>query len=400
MVFELSEEDKNSRLDEFIDIVCTTCDNNELIDFICEYRNDFFANKISSTYHKNGRKIPKGMKITKAFKYFEEDAEVVNLLQTQASMMLQENKVEGFLYFSVHPLDFLSSSENTYNWRSCHALDGEYRAGNLSYMVDKSTVICYLCNTEHTILPNFPKEVPWNSKKWRMLLFFEEKWQALFAGRQYPFFSHTALDVVLSSANKFLPGHWTKWHNDQLLTFNYLEPDSYADGHLAAKYVCINSNLYSLTTIVKDAKHSLHFNDLLNSSCYTPYYTWKWYSDINIPPKFEIGGEVPCLQCGHSFITCGDVMRCLDCELQYGEGENDTFCYCDCCDRRMLVETGHQIATHSHILCDWCYNEYAQRCGCCGSSEYSTDLIYNKSLHAYVCIYCNRFNQLFNFNTT
>ena len=72
----------------------------------------------------------------------------------------------------MHPLDYLSLSENTYNWRSCHSLDGEYRAGNLSYMMDKSTVICYLKSNDDVILSNFGPEVKWNSKKWRVLLYF------------------------------------------------------------------------------------------------------------------------------------------------------------------------------------------------------------------------------------
>ena len=35
------------------------------------------------------------------------------------------------MFFSASA-DYLSLSENAFNWRSCHALDGEYRAGNLS----------------------------------------------------------------------------------------------------------------------------------------------------------------------------------------------------------------------------------------------------------------------------
>ena len=85
-------------------------------------------------------------------------------------MILQEDKIEGTLCFSVHPLDFLSSSENTYNWRSCHSLDGEFCAGNLSYMADSATMICYLKSDKEEILPRFPEDIPWNNKKWRVFL--------------------------------------------------------------------------------------------------------------------------------------------------------------------------------------------------------------------------------------
>ena len=48
-------------------------------------------------------------------------------------MILQDVKVSGDLVLSVHPLDYLSISDNNHNWYSCHSLDGEYGAGNLGY---------------------------------------------------------------------------------------------------------------------------------------------------------------------------------------------------------------------------------------------------------------------------
>ena len=67
------------------------------------------------------------MKITRALKFpflKEIPQKLLDTFQTKMSMILQENCVSGRLCISVHPLDFISSSENTYNWRSCHALDG------------------------------------------------------------------------------------------------------------------------------------------------------------------------------------------------------------------------------------------------------------------------------------
>lgn len=139
------------------------------------------------------------MKIIRAFKYFCEDKEILNEIQSIASMMIQNDKVSGILCMSVHPLDFLSVSENAHNWRSCHALDGEYRAGNLNYMADNSTVICYLKSTHKAQLPNFPEDVKWNSKKWRMLLFFDNYYDTMMAGRQYPFTENSLLLYIKRS---------------------------------------------------------------------------------------------------------------------------------------------------------------------------------------------------------
>lgn len=75
---------------------------------------------------------------------------------------------------------FLTSSVNTYNWRSCHALDGEYRAGNLSYMADNVTFMCYIKGEAKLQYPFLPHGISWNSKKWRMLVHMDPTDQICF----------------------------------------------------------------------------------------------------------------------------------------------------------------------------------------------------------------------------
>lgn len=391
VIFELSQKDKDARLDEFINCVATIFDNEPLAYFLEDHREGFFNNMVTYDCNYDGNKIPKGMKLLKAFKFFESDADTLKDLQTQASMIIQEDKVEGKLCFSVHPLDFLSSSENTYNWRSCHALDGEYRAGNLSYMVDSSTVICYLKGANDVRLPNFPADIEWNSKKWRMLLFFSDHWDILFAGRQYPFFSRSALDTIMESLRPFIGSYWTGWHDDQISQYEYKEHDSYADGQLSSRYWIIDGAICETHKVIVDRKNSLHFNDLLRSSCYKPYYAWKKYrSFTSESPMITIGGEVPCLRCGQDRIVTTDTMMCLDCELEYGDSQSELFGWCQCCDRRMLISESHYISTHDQQICEWCYDAYTTRCETCGSSFYSEDIVYNKKQHTYNCRYCMR----------
>ena len=137
--FTLDDTQKRSRVMEFVGVVSDSFNNPELADFIEANLDSFYENKVSTN-----DKMPKGMKLLKAFKYFEKNQTALRNIQDMASQIIQEDKIKGTLCFSVHPLDYLSSSENTYNWRSCHSLDGEYRAGNLSYMVDNSTFLIYL----------------------------------------------------------------------------------------------------------------------------------------------------------------------------------------------------------------------------------------------------------------
>lgn len=391
VVFELSQKDKDARLDEFINIVSVTFDNEPLAQFIEDNRKGFFQNKVILPWYNRdtGVDIPEGMKLLKAFKYFESDEIILKDLQTQASMIIQEDKVEGYLCFSVHPLDFLSSSENTYNWRSCHALDGEYRAGNLSYMVDKSTVMCYLRGAENVILPDFPPTVRWNSKKWRMLLFFSEYWDVLFAGRQYPFFSRAALDVVMKHlTTTILHGKWSEWHDDHISSYEYKEKNGYDGGTLMWPYICISNELVRLKDVVQDGPYSLQFNDLLRSSCYKPYYCFRYYRPIEATPRLIVGGAAPCCHCGNDHIVAPDTMLCEECELDFGSSDDERFGYCDCCDRRMVIEDGHFIASRGQLVCEWCYDTMVKQCECCGNDFFNDEIMYDKPTHSYRCSSC------------
>ena len=144
--FDLGPKEKHDRVIRFAGQVASQWGYTNLADFIEKQEDGFFQNLTVEDYTAwDGKIIRKGSKLVKSFRHFikDNDRSLIDI-QNEASRIIQEDKIEGTLCLSVHPLDFLSLSENTYNWRSCHSLDGEYRAGNLSYMMDKHTIICYL----------------------------------------------------------------------------------------------------------------------------------------------------------------------------------------------------------------------------------------------------------------
>ena len=385
--FLLGEKEKKERLDSFLEEIIQ--ENFPLYHFIVDNYDGFYSNKTIHETKVNKRTIPKGMKLSKAFKFFENDPKNLDKWQTKMSMLLQENKIEGTLCISVHPLDFLSLSENQHNWRSCHALDGDFRAGNLSYMLDKSTVICYLKSDKEVILPRFPENVKWNSKKWRMLLFFSEDREGMIAGRQYPFFNRGALDEVMSLLKKtwlLTTHHWRPWTNYQLNEVN-INNQTF---RLRYPHIFIKKRLYPITDIVKD-KGSLHFNDVLLSSCYTPYYSFTIFTlREDKPPIFYIGEEVPCLYCGKEEITMSESMLCNDCEINYGtvvDGENITTC--SCCGCRIFIDDDSTYVTRDgQYICDTClYDNYTQ-CDYCLEWVPNDNITYQHKEDRYICEYC------------
>lgn len=340
VTFELSQEEKIKRVKDFLTAVDCNYDNPDLARFIDIQKSGFYENKVVEDFEYNGEKIPKGMKVIKAFKFFEKNPKKLENLQNAASMLIQEDKITGVLCLSVHPLDYISASENCHSWHSCHALDGDYRAGNLSYMVDKHTIMCYLrADNCDYILPDFPTEVPWNSKKWRTWIHLSDNWDIIFAGRQYPFTSNVGLNLAKKELiEPTLNIRFTDFTN-QYLTAGIklkMEGENFLpsfEEDLFDKYMVINSKAVPLQDVIVDAPGSLDFNDLLRSSCYVPQYAYRvkqvthWYrgdshyrtvvhntydESDRILPKFRIGGRVSCVMCGNQLDYSGSFV-CGEC---------------------------------------------------------------------------------------
>lgn len=392
--FELDEHEKDKKITKFLNNVFNLWHLPELEKFIVFQKDGFFSNTVINEYvTSTGEVITKGTKLIKAFKYFTKDERLLNDIQSKASMIIQENKVEGKLCVSVHPLDYLSSSETTYNWRSCHSLDGEYRAGNLSYMMDKSTLVCYLkSDNNYCCLPDFPESVPWNSKKWRTLLFMSNDWNMMFAGRQYPFSSQTGIKYVL---NTLLPqagllrGVWSDWSKEKIT--NYTREDGLYIGY-PSPYIPLHGGLIAMSDLIIDAKHSRHYNDLLFSSCYDPEYTvkideWAWGRDIipNIEnTRFTIGHKTPCVVCGATPVI-EDSMLCNDC---YDRCAVDSYAYCDCCGSR-LSDNDPYTMVEDEIICENCYDKCIITCERCDEDKFKEDVVYNSHTQQYLCKDCN-----------
>lgn len=392
--FHLDTKVRQRNFEDFVQCIQSVYNNPELADFLASQDiSGFFDNSVTTKYENVDTKIPVGMKLVKAFKYFEKDQPLLDRLQQHASRVIQEDKIEGKLCFSVHPLDYLSVSANTYNWRSCHALDGEYCAGNLSYMLDKSTIVCYLKGSDNEILPMFPTEVPWNSKKWRVLVYLSENWDMLMAGRQYPFSTMSGLDTTLKyllPALKLNDAYFTSWKNDYV---NHYQDKKDCWHELNVMYIPIRKRLYDFNDIVEDAPNSLQFNDLLRSSTYhEPFYSIKnncgWLFSEQEPSKFIIGHEVPCLCCrGARRVRDGSMMVCRECADQhslYVDGENTI---CDCCGSRVFYDDSW-YDVQGETVCERCYE---RECFCCESCEeyYFNDAQrYDRENERYICVNC------------
>ena len=418
VTFHLDEETRYNRVEEFIDwlknnfiwMLVKDADLGALTEFVSIHKKDFFLNSLSKefktkvyiNYSYKEVIIPKGMKIIKAFKFFIEDKDLLTEIQNRASMILQEDKIDGYLCFSVHPLDYLSISLNNMNWRSCHALDGDFRAGNLNYMTDNCTAVVYLRSDKPDAeIPCFGPEVPWNDKKWRVLLFFSNEREMVFAGRQYPFEATCALEPWVKKIleklfppylKDYQPTHWDEW-TDLSLDAIKLERDTI---EFKSPYYVLNrkQGLVALNKLIYYNKYKVFYDDLQESSIYTkPYHIEKITSDgqfLERQTEFYIGHNAPCPICNTDYITSSEWMVCDSCverlRLDKYDNVESLYSYCTSCGKIHLREDLYYISPDT-IICEKCLNKYYSQCTCCGLNYLSSELTYKED-GAKLCPWC------------
>lgn len=345
VTFELDQASRKQKVDEFVEWIY-----NEYGDDMYTFFKDNYDGILENKLKEPWGDFPRGMKLSKVLmQEFGISAEDV---RQRLSMLIQSNKVSGKLCLSIHPLDYLSASENNHSWRSCHALDGEYRVGNVSYMMDTCTIMVYLKSTHEDVkLPNFPTEVPWNDKKWRCYLYVDRENHTVYAGRQYPFFSKEALtqveqlfykmdyfwsqqekDDILDTVNHFFWSNhqWTwdeyKAHECPPVQFHHWgirgltkinEEEYYFDSTKVVVGQGDECKVVPLKNYVETDRDACCFNDLLQSHTYAPWIMRYEEPSSYMPPKQEkklhVGAGVKCVCCGNNLTADSDTFICEYC---------------------------------------------------------------------------------------
>ena len=396
--FELDESAKREKLEHFAEDVDSHYNNWPLRQFLDSLRiDDFYNNRTSIEYTIGVDEdivIPKNFKVVKAFKFFEKNAEILKQLQSEASRIIQENVVSGYLCFSVHPLDYLSLSENVHNWRSCHALDGEYRSGNLNYMVDPTTVICYLRAEKQAVLPHFPEDVLWNSKKWRVLLFFSNDDTMVFAGRQYPFSAEHGIELIREQLLPTLKlGNWTKW-NDTFITSSTDRRSN--TSFYFQKMIPVGNTLKNFSSIVKDGPDTHHFNDLIRSSVYSPIWSYRkrvnyWDPEgtgcSDAHTEVVVGRYCSCPVCGLGVVAYTDSMACPSCANKYGFDDSDYY-ECEMCGSMTFCDDMYDLEYSGLRVCPDCYQRETVRCQECGIHDLPDTIKYHDGDSRCLCPGC------------
>lgn len=313
--------------------------------------------------------VNKGTKFSRALRNFfdlkgeDKDEQEMRLkgLQDLYSTFRQNfsSKSKGKLFLSIHPLDYITISDNNHKWSSCHNFsEGDHRIGNLNYMADKTTLVAYFCTDDNFdeelyILPN----TKWNSKRWRVLVHLEEidGKLVIIYNRQYPFKS----DVLIKELDKLL-----------VETYKTSAPSTfmeYGDSRLGKK------RLY------RTGDHTCHYVDIRKgNSCFVRIAN-EYLEDETLIHNMTIGEPVYCVKCGENITYRGDSGCCNHCTDKW---------YCEDCDGFYSGDDMIYVESEDRHVCYDCYENYYVGCPECGELCGTSNLQYSEFLEKDLCINC------------
>ena len=347
---QLSEEQRSRRFNDFI----SALDDNGVLTadfetFLRDNEKGFFDNRVLEAYPSFN--IQPGAKLSKSFKRFLSNTETVRWIQDTASHFIQENKIEGYLYLSVDPRDFLTLSENNENWWSCQSLDGDYRAGNLSYMVDRTTVVAYLASDAQEHLKCLPNDKTWNSKKWRMLIHTDRQ-DNIYYNKQYPYESHELLEEVHAMFEQYfktvftvpsdfgfktIQGQWTRgmlFYNQLNAGGRTFDTRDIVDSSEYLGYCdLISSNSYAPVVAVNESK-LMNYREIFAIE-HRPYQEEEEYFKDMF--DIQVGAKVICPCCGEETLKRDNSFLCSSC-IAENDADEDFYIACDSCCHKIYDE--------------------------------------------------------------
>lgn len=261
------------------------------------------------------------------------DIEQLRLAHSQA---LNKKKVSGKLVLSIHPLDYMTMSDNAYDWNSCMswANNGCYHAGTLEMLNSPSVIVAYLEGDK----PYYPVNDArtWSNKKWRELFVLDHDFITGIKG--YPYENRSLEEIILNkladAAEKIFPKYERSIH--------YLTPDG---------EMVIDNKEYSFST-------NLMYNDFENNGEEPIIYSTEINFENFYDSCYSYSGEAYCTVCGQA-IESEEETLCDECN-------NSIYCYC--CGEAVNEDEAFYI--EGNYYCQDCAEEefnYCERC-----SEYTS----------------------------
>ena len=336
---EVIDEKEYIRKKQDYNAICAVVSNRSLIDNKIEIESYINAKSYTFTLP-NGEKytVQDGAKPMRVLRKFAEIVGFSNVefehFRNDHSCCLQTKVLTGTLCLSIHPLDFMTMSDNANNWSSCMSWihNGEYRLGTVE-MMNSASVICAYIKSDHDVFKWDGYE--WNSKKWRCL-YIATKDNFLMSVKSYPFYNGGLTSLVLAEIAKLLG-----WKNTTPTLYDFQQ--EHREGAM-----CLSDG------------RKIHFE--LNCDA--------MYCDFGSTDHWFILGENEQVsQLSHYYFNYSGMANCMWCGSIIDDASSDEgycdrvicrrdYAYCTRCDYEMDEYSDDWYWVHDERVCPDCAENY------------------------------------------
>ena len=332
----------------FVNSLCSpeTLSANKIKEHYFDCDKNYFDLKIKENFiriQKNMKPIRIITKIANAYDIgLEPDENGVNDLEyfrRKHSLALNQKALKGNLCLSIHPLDYMTMSDNAEGWDSCMSWenDGEYKQGTVEMMNSPCVVVAYLASDSRTFDWWGSENNSWNSKKWRSLFIVDKDF--IVNVRSYPYHNDNLVKSVIKELSKL-----SGWGEIEPEKYLYLE--NWEEHRKDCIPVTIGNRSVALDfctqTMYNDFGHD-HFivlNPNETKEIDNQEYNYSGYSECMFCGETNETTDIG-MSNGEKFLTCRRCFPHYECDWCGEEFDNDDF-----------YTTGE-----GYRVCDYCWRE-------------------------------------------
>lgn len=277
----------------------------------------------------------------------------------------QIKRINGTFLFSIHPLDYLTMSDNFKSWGTCMSWKqgGEFRIGTVEMMNSPIVVeVAYLEEPSRFII----NDCSWNDKKWRTQLIVAPGFITTIKSYPYscPQFERYAIAEMAKMCNNY--------YGKPIFDIGKINT---ADRNNPLPFVCETKKMYNDIYL---ATHYYYYNKevadtVFNIKC--KQYPNNFYYDAG-DKVICYSGETECMCCGQEMRWVEDTgnVFCENC-LIVNEYE---YIYCAECEKYLAEDGTNQIVTMS---------DGRKFCHDCAVNYFYYDEYNNKWLYEEECLF-------------
>ena len=275
---------------------------------------------------------------------WKESFEDTRIIISQVNNSTSHN---GELCLSIHPLDYMTMSDNENNWGSCMRWrnNGEYSQGTIEMMNSPTVIVAYLHNSNHSM--TLPNGENWNNKIWRELFVVTDNIITEVKSYPYndPYLSQYCYEWIKQIASEAYDSNYEDYDGFDGSSLCISDRDvsvEFDNGYMYNDFGCMNRN-----HII-----GIDMDKILETY---PRITTDRFPHITVP----YSGPSECVWCGrdidYGYDSYDDneepgAMRiCIECA---------SATICSCCGRAIYDGDNMYYTADGEIVCQDCYDEH------------------------------------------